>query len=73
MNERCLGGSAGPRLEPRDERNAALARLSDCMKIEELSDGRFAVTSTALCQLSGEDADPVSLVETDYLDEMSEA
>ncbi|WP_431848503.1 hypothetical protein [Allosphingosinicella sp.] len=43
------------------------------MKIEELSDGRFAVTSTALCQLSGEDADPVSLVETDYLDEMSEA
>jgi hypothetical protein len=46
---------------------------TDCIKIEELSDGRFALTGTALCQLSGEDADSVSLVGTDYFDGMSEA
>lgn len=46
---------------------------TDCIKIEELSDGRFALTGTALCQLSGEDADSVSLVETDHFNEMSEA
>jgi hypothetical protein len=46
---------------------------TDCIKIEESSNGRFALTGTALCQLSGEDADSVSLVETDHFDEMSEA
>jgi hypothetical protein len=46
---------------------------TDCIKIEESSDGRFALTGTALCQLSGEDADSVSLVETDHFDQMSEA
>lgn len=46
---------------------------TDCIKIEQLSDGRFALTGTALCQVSGEDADSVSLVETDYFEAMSEA
>jgi len=46
---------------------------TDCIKIEELSDGRFALTGTALCQLSGEDADSVSLVATSPFHKMSEA
>jgi hypothetical protein len=46
---------------------------SDCIKIEEVSDGRFALTGTALCQLSGEDADSVSLVDTDHFNDISEA
>ncbi len=46
---------------------------TDCIKIEELSDGRFALAGTALCQLSGEDADSVSLIETDSYDGMSDA
>lgn len=46
---------------------------TDCIKIEELSDRRFALTGTALCQLSGEDAKSVSLVATEHFEEMSEA
>jgi hypothetical protein len=46
---------------------------TDCIKVEELTDGRFGLTGTVLCQLSGEDANSVSLVETDYFDQMSEA
>jgi hypothetical protein len=46
---------------------------TDCIKIEELSNGRFALTGTALCQLSGEDADSVSLVDTDHFNDISEA
>jgi hypothetical protein len=46
---------------------------TDCIKIEELTDGRFGLTGTVLCHLSGEDADSVSLVETDYFDRISKA
>jgi hypothetical protein len=46
---------------------------SDCIKIEETSDGRFALTGTALCQLSGADAESVSLVATEHFQGMSEA
>jgi hypothetical protein len=46
---------------------------TDCIKIEETSDGRFALTGTALCQLSGEDAESVSLVATEPFAGMAEA
>jgi hypothetical protein len=46
---------------------------TDCIKIEEVAEGSFALTGTALCQLSGEDADSVSLVDTDHFNDMSEA
>jgi hypothetical protein len=38
-----------------------------------MSGGRFALTGTAFVQLSGEDADSVSLVDTDHFNDMSEA
>ena len=46
---------------------------TDCIRIEELSDGRFALTGTALCQLTGEETVSVSLVETEYFDGTTEA
>ena len=46
---------------------------TDCIKIEEMSDGRFALTGTALCQLNGEDAESVSLVATERYAGMAEA
>jgi hypothetical protein len=46
---------------------------TDCVKIEETSDGRFALTGTALC-LQGEDAaESVTLVDTATFENMSEA
>ena len=45
---------------------------TDCVKIEETSDGRFALTGTVLCQ-GGDDAESVSLVETATFEKMSEA
>ena len=46
---------------------------TDCIKIEEGSDGSFAISGTALCQLSGEDAESVSLVATEHFASASEA
>ncbi len=46
---------------------------TDCVKIEETSDGRFALTGTALCQQSYDDIGSVSLVETATFERLSEA
>ena len=46
---------------------------SDCIKVEETADGRFALTGTVLCQQGGDDAESVSLVETATFEKMSEA
>jgi hypothetical protein len=46
---------------------------TDCVKIEETSDGRFALTGTALCQQGEDDPESVSLVETATFENMSEA
>ena len=46
---------------------------TDCIKIEEVSNGCFAISGTALCQLSGEDAESVSLVATEPFASASEA
>lgn len=46
---------------------------TDCIKIEETQDGRFALTGAALCQIGGDDADSVSLVGTAPFATMSEA
>jgi len=46
---------------------------TDCVKVEETSDGRFALTGTVMCQQSGEDAESVSLVGTATFEQMSEA
>jgi len=46
---------------------------TDCVKVEETSDGRFALTGTVLCQQGGDDAESVSLVETATFEMMSEA
>ena len=49
------------------------ANDTDCVKIEETSDGRFALTGTALC-VQGEDAaESVTLVDTATFENMSEA
>jgi len=46
---------------------------SDCIKIEETADGRFALTGTVLCQQGEDDAESVSLVATATFEKMSEA
>jgi hypothetical protein len=46
---------------------------TDCVKVEETSDGRFALTGTALCQLGGDDAESVTLVGTTTFEKMSKA
>lgn len=46
---------------------------TDCVKLEETSDGRFALTGTVLCQRGGEDADSVSIVETATFETISQA
>jgi hypothetical protein len=46
---------------------------TDCVKIEETSEGRFALTGTALCQQGEDAAESVTLVETATFDEVSEA
>ena len=46
---------------------------TDCVKIEETSDRRFALTGTALCQQGEEDAESVSIVETAPFETMLEA
>ena len=46
---------------------------SDCIKVEETADGRFALTGTVLCQQSGDDAESVSLLETATFESMSQA
>ncbi len=46
---------------------------TDCVKIEETSDGRFALTGTALCQLNDDDNESVSLVGTSTFERMWEA
>jgi hypothetical protein len=46
---------------------------TDCIKIEETSDGRFALTGTALCQQDEDEAESVSLVETATFANMAEA
>ncbi len=46
---------------------------TDCVKIEETSDGRFALTGTALCQQSDDESESVSLVETATFETMSDA
>jgi hypothetical protein len=45
---------------------------SDCIRIEELADGRFALTGTALCE-KDEETESVTLVETRHYDSMAEA
>ncbi len=45
---------------------------TDCVKIEETSDGRFALTGTVMCQ-QGDDTESVSLVGTATFEQMSEA
>jgi len=46
---------------------------SDCIKVEETAEGRFALTGTVLCQQGREDAESVSLIETASFESMSEA
>ena len=46
---------------------------SDCIKVEETADGRFALTGTVLCQQGGDDVESVSLVETATFERMSDA
>lgn len=46
---------------------------TDCIKVEETSDRRFALTGAVLCQQGEDDAEPVSLVETDTFEKMAEA
>ncbi len=46
---------------------------TDCVKIEETNDGRFALTGTVLCQRGDDDAESVSLVDTATFEKMSEA
>ncbi len=46
---------------------------TDCIKVEETSDSRFALTGTVMCQQSGDDAESVSLVNTATFEKMSEA
>ncbi len=46
---------------------------TDCVKIEETSNGRFALTGTVLCQQSDDDSETVSLVETATFEKLSDA
>jgi len=46
---------------------------TDCVKVEETSDGRFELTGTVMCQHGGDDAESVSLVGTATFEQMSEA
>lgn len=46
---------------------------TDCVKVEETSDGRFALSGTVLCQQDGDDAESVSLIHTATFEKMSEA
>ena len=46
---------------------------TDCIKIEETSGGRFALTGTVLCQHGGDDVDSVTLAETATFETISEA
>ena len=46
---------------------------TDCVKVEETSDGRFALTGTVMCQQGGDDPESVSLVGTATFAQMSEA
>ncbi len=46
---------------------------TDCVKVEETSDGRFELTGTVMCQQGGDDAESVSLVGTATFEKMSEA
>ncbi len=46
---------------------------TDCVKVEETRDGRFALTGTVMCQQGGDDPDSVSLVGTDTFEQASEA
>lgn len=46
---------------------------TDCIKVEETSDGRFALTGTVLCQQGGDAAESVSLVETATFAKRAEA
>ena len=46
---------------------------TDCVKVEETSDGRFALTGTVMCQQGGDASESVSLVGTATFEQMSEA
>lgn len=46
---------------------------TDCVKIEETADGRFALSGTVLCQQGGDGAESVSLIETAAFDQMPAA
>ncbi len=46
---------------------------TDCIKVEETADGRFALTGTVLCQQGEDDPESVSLMETATFEKMSEA
>jgi hypothetical protein len=46
---------------------------TDCVKIEETSDGRFTLTGTVMCLQGNDEAESVSLVETTTFEKMSEA
>lgn len=46
---------------------------TDCVKVEETIDGRFALTGTVLCQQGGDDAESVTLAGTGTFEKMSEA
>ncbi len=46
---------------------------TDCVKVEETSDGRFGLTGTVMCQQGGDDFESVSLVGTATFEQMSEA
>jgi hypothetical protein len=46
---------------------------TDCIKVEETSDGRYELTGTVLCQQGDEDAESVSLVGTATFEKMAEA
>ena len=45
---------------------------TDCVKVEETPDGRFALSGTVLCQ-RGDDAESVSLIDTATFEQLSEA
>ena len=46
---------------------------TDCVKVEEISNGRFALTGTVLCQQGEDDAESVSLIDTATFETMAEA
>ncbi len=46
---------------------------TDCVKVEETRDGRFALSGTVMCQLGADDSESVSLVGTATFEQMSEA